>query len=318
MLPAAITLVAATHAEPDKLRPLAVMLILSIGYGCAIGSLGTPSGGARNAIILDFWARLYGTRVSYLEWLQAAAPMVLLQIPVVAFILARTFRPEIRDLSIPISRLVLKVREEGQMGRRDWLTIAIFLLTLALWIGGSRTLGLGIPAFIGVCLYLMSGLIRWEDINHGVNWGVVLLYASAISLGLAMQETGAAQWAAGKLLTVLSTVHITGGLPILGAAALLTAVVANVMSHGPAVAILAPIFLQVADLSGGGLIAMGFVIAFSASFTYLTVVGSPANMIIYGSGYLTPGDFLRAGWKMGLSSVVIVLLIAEFYWPLIG
>jgi sodium-dependent dicarboxylate transporter 2/3/5 len=34
------------------------------------------------------------------------------------------------------------------------------------------------------------GLVRWEDINSGVNWGVVLLYAAAISLGVEMKQTG--------------------------------------------------------------------------------------------------------------------------------
>ena len=44
-----------------------------------------------------------------------------------------------------------------------------------------------------------SGLVRWEDINSGVNWGVVLLYAAAISLGVEMKETGAAEWVAQQL-----------------------------------------------------------------------------------------------------------------------
>ena len=38
----------------------------------------------------------------------------------------------------------------------------------------------------------MAGLVRWEEINSGVNWGVVLLYAAAISLGVQMKDTGAA------------------------------------------------------------------------------------------------------------------------------
>ena len=51
----------------------------------------------------------------------------------------------------------------------------------------------------GALLFLVTGLVRWEDINSGVNWGVVLLYAAAVSLGVEMKATGAAEWVASSM-----------------------------------------------------------------------------------------------------------------------
>ena len=86
----------------------------------------------------------------------------------------------------------------------DWLSIVIFIFILIGWISISDVIGMGTVAIAGTALFLIVGLIKWEEINTGVNWGVVLLYAAAISLGLQMKETGAAQWVAQAFLEILS------------------------------------------------------------------------------------------------------------------
>ena len=90
------------------------------------------------------------------------------------------------------------------------------------------------------------------------------------------------------------------------------------MSNGAAVAVLGPIVLNMADVAGESPILVGFITAVSSAFAYLTVVGTPACTIVYASGYLKTTDFLAVGWKMALTSMVITLLGAWFYWPLLG
>ncbi|MFQ5796366.1 MAG: SLC13 family permease [Candidatus Bipolaricaulia bacterium] len=320
MLPVGITIVTLVQKEyPHKgTRNLAVLLMLSIAYGCSIAGLGTPSGGARNAIMLNYWDTLFNLRISYSDWIRFAYPMVLLLIPVVTLILTWTIKPEVTNLKRTIVDLRRMLRETGRMTSRDWLTITIFLLTLLGWITLSGQIGLGITALIGASLYLIFGLVKWEELNSGVNWGVVLLYAAAISLGFQMKETGAASWLADTFLGALAPLHITHGIPLGIAASLLTIGVTNTMSNGAAVAVLGPITLNMAVLSGDSIVGMGFITAISSAFAYLTVVGTPAAAIVYSSGYLVPSDFLRVGYKMVIASVLILILFSSLYWPLIG
>ena len=72
----------------------------------------------------------------------------------------------------------------------EYMTILIFALTIVCWVAFSSTLGLGVIAIGGTAAYLIAGLVRWEDINSGVNWGVVLLYAAAISFGHRNERDG--------------------------------------------------------------------------------------------------------------------------------
>ena len=326
MLPVGITLITLTSDNPKKVRNLAAVLLFSICYGCSVAGIGTPSGGARNAIMIGYWKEFFydptspETRqylINYWKWMTYAYPLFLAQLPFVTLILYTTFKPEYRDLSRAVTKLRTQILLEGPLKPSDWLSIVLFMLILSGWIFESEAWGMGVVAILGASAFLIAGLVRWEDLNSGVNWGVVLLYAAAISLGVEMKSTGAAEWVAESFLAVLSPLGIESGLGLWAAVSVLTTGVTNTMSNGAAVAVLGPIVLKVAVVSQENPIMMGFVTAVSSAFAYLTVVGTPACTIVYASGYLKTTDFLKVGWRMAIVSTLLLLVFALFYWPLL-
>ena len=326
MLPVGITLITLTSDDPKKVRSLAAVLLFSISYGCSVAGIGTPSGGARNAIMIGYWKEFFfdptnpETRrflIDYVTWMTYAYPVFLLQLPFVTLILLWTFKPEYRNLSRAVVKLRQQIILEGPMKPGDWLAIMFFGLILLGWIFMSSDFGMGTIAVMGAAAFLIAGLVKWEDINSGVNWGVVLLYAAAISLGVQMKETGAAQWVAESFLAALAPIGASEGIGLWAAVSSLTTIVTNTMSNGAAVAVLGPIVLKVATVAGESPIVLGFITAVSSAFAYLTVVGTPACTIVYASGYLKTTDFLVAGWRMVVMSIILMMIAAYFYWPLI-
>jgi len=327
MLPVGITLITLTSNDPKKVRNLAAVLLFSISYGCSVAGIGTPSGGARNAIMIGYWKEFFYDPtnsetmiyiIDYLRWMEYAYPIFLIQLPFVTLILLMTFKPEFPDLSRAVVKLRAQVQEEGPMKSADFVAIGIFFLTLLGWIFASAGLGMGTIAVMGAAAFLVAGLVKWEDINSGVNWGVVLLYAAAISLGVEMKETGAAAWVAESFLTLLTPLGADTGIGLWAAVSVLTTGVTNTMSNGAAVAVLGPIVLNLAQAAGESPIIIGFITSVSSAFAYLTVVGTPACTIVYASGYLKTTDFLIVGWKMAVMSTIMMLVAAYLYWPLIG
>ncbi|MDC4206834.1 MAG: DASS family sodium-coupled anion symporter [Candidatus Manganitrophus sp.] len=318
MLPVGVALIKFTSDDRKKVKNLSILLMLSIAYGAMIAAIGTPSGGARNAIMLAYWKELFGLNLTYFQWVVAAYPIILLEIPFVAYLLYRSFSPEVKDLSPAISALRAKVEEEGKLTRQDWVTIGIFLITVVMWMTISDQIGLGITALIGVLLFMVAGVVRWEDLNNNVNWGTILVYGGAISLGIMMKQSGVAEWIAKSFLTWVEPIGIHQGVPLLAAMSLLTVVLSSFMSSGATVGMLGPITLQIASLSGTSIVQAGFVTVISTSFVYLTSVASPACNIIYGGGYLNRTDFLKAGWKLVLVSFLLLLLISAGYWRMLG
>ncbi|HEY5648909.1 MAG TPA: DASS family sodium-coupled anion symporter [Nitrospiria bacterium] len=318
MMPVGMTLVAAASPEPLQTRRLSILVMLGIAYGAVVAGIGSPSGGARNAIILAYWGELFDIRFSYSQWVIFLYPMVLIQIPIVAYVLIKTFRPEVTDLSRSIEHLKDRVSEEGTMKVQDWFTVGVFSLTVLLWVTVSDRIGLGTTAMIGVGLYLMSGIARWEDYSRGINWGVIFIYAGAISLGITMKDTGAAQWVAQSVLNALVPFGIDGGIPLLFFMALFTMAVATVLSSGATVGLLAPVTLHMADMTGTSVIAAGLITAVASAFTFMTVFGSPACNMVYSSGLVQRLDFFKAGWKMSLVSIMILFGVLMNYWRLMG
>ncbi|HIE66340.1 MAG: DASS family sodium-coupled anion symporter [Nitrospira sp.] len=318
MLPVGVSLIRFTSKDQRQVRNLSIVILLSIAYGAMIAGIGTPSGGARNAIMLAYWKELFDLEMGYFSWMKIAYPIILLQIPFITYFLYRSFTPEVKDLSPAIRSMRLQVQEEGRMTQQGWITIGIFLVTVLMWMTISDKIGLGITALIGVLLFLVAGVVRWEDLNNNVSWGTILIYGGAISLGIMMKRTGVAEWLSLSLLEWLKPIGVEGGIPLLAVMSIMTILLASVMTSGPTVGLLGPIALNVASLSGTSVMAAGFVTVISSSFVYMTAVASPACNIMYGSGYLKRSDFLKAGWKLTLISFLLLLLLCGVYWSFLG
>jgi solute carrier family 13 (sodium-dependent dicarboxylate transporter), member 2/3/5 len=306
---------------------LAAVILFSISYGCSIAGVATPSGGARNAIMISYWKDFFFDPlnpetqrylVSYIDWAKYAFPMFIARLPIVAALLIFTFKPETTDMSRAVSRLRAQVSMMGPMRMAEYMTILIFALTIVCWVAFSSTLGLGVIAIGGTAAYLIAGLVRWEDINSGVNWGVVLLYAAAISLGIEMNATGAAQWVAASVITGMKSMGAGSGMGFDTGLALLTIGLSNTMSAGAAVAVMAPVVLKTAVIAGEDPLRVGFLTAMASAFGYLTPAAQPAFTIIFASGYLRSADFFKIGIRMMVLSFIVLLLTAGFYWPLLA
>jgi len=327
MLPVGVTLITLSSNDPKKVHNLAAVILFSISYGCSIAGVATPSGGARNAIIISYWKDFfydptdpatYRFLMDYVNWIIYAFPMFLIRLPVVTLLLIATFKPEVTDMSRAISRLRTQVSMQGPMRASDWLTILIFGLTILGWVTLSNSYGLGVVAIGGAAAFLILGLVRWEDINSGVNWGVVLLYAAAISLGVEMKATGAAEWVAASVFQGMHAIGASNTFGFNTVISLLTIGVSNTMTAGAAVAVLAPIVLKTAVAAGQDPISAGFVTAISSAFGYLTPAAQPAFTIIYASGFLKGSDFFKIGIRMMALSFVVLIAISVLYWPFLG
>jgi sodium-dependent dicarboxylate transporter 2/3/5 len=159
MLPVGITLITLTSDDPKEVRRLAAVLLFSISYGCSVAGIGTPSGGARNAIMIGYWKEFFydptspETRkylIDYVTWIAYAYPVFLIQLPFVTLILHWTFKPEYRNLSRSVAKLRQQIFLQGPMKPADWLAIGIFGLIILGWIFLSSETGLGTSGRISI------------------------------------------------------------------------------------------------------------------------------------------------------------------------
>ncbi len=313
MLPVALALIRNAGLSTTQATKLSTLLLFSIAYGCAIGSIGTPSGGGRNVIMIGYLSEFGMAEISYLEWMKFAYPMLIIEIPIVALVLWFTFTPEQKMMDSSVRKLKVKVAKTGKLTANQIMAIIIFILVFLGWIFLSPIIGLGIVALSGVFLYLSFGLVEWQEINRNTNWGVILLFGSAISIGIQMKETGAALWVAEETLYYLEVIFQDIAVVRWFVSVIVTGILTNLLSNAATVAVLGPIILDM----GGDPIIMGIMTSIASAFAYLTVVASPTCMIIHSTGLISSSDYFKAGWKLFIISVIVLLMISTFYWPIL-
>jgi di/tricarboxylate transporter len=79
------------------------------------------------------------------------------------------------------------------------LAIAIFVAVLALTT--FKVLTLPVAAMLGVLLVFVTRCITPEEAYEAVEWKTIILIGSMLSLGVAMQETGADKYLAGLIVS---------------------------------------------------------------------------------------------------------------------
>ncbi len=313
LLPVALTLIRFTSGTTKSKSGLTAALLFSIAYGATIGSIGTPSGGGRNVIMMNYWAEFGSGSLSYLEWMKLVYPMVLIEIPLTILIILKTFPPEMQILDTAVRRLIVEVAHAGKTSAKEIMTIVLFVIILIAWMTLSEDYGLGSIALIGIFLYMAFGLVSWRDISSGVNWGVILLFGSTISIGVQMKNTGGAAWLADISIAFLT--HIIPNIDALRGivSVALSGVMSNLLSSSATVAVVGPVVLNL----GGDPIILGLSSVIASAFGYFTAVAAPACTIVYSSGLIKASDFLRAGWKMAVMSVLSLMFIAFLWWPIL-
>ena len=313
MLPIGMTLIKYTSSDISKVKNLSAVILFSIAYGCLIGSVGTPSGGGRNVIMLNYFNQA-GITLSYFEWMVKIYPFVLIQLPIATWVIIKTFKPEYKILDSSVRKLVIKVARSRSMTGRNTLTVMIFFIIFIGWIFFSEVFGLGTIALTGVFLYILGGFVRWNDLSRHTHWGVIILFGATISLGTSIRSTGAALWLADQVIilfgSMMETFPFFSDLIVI----LITTSMANILSSSATVAVLGPITMNLVP----DMLHIGLVTAVSSAFGYFTAVAAPACTIVYSSGMLKAKDFVKIGLRIGLLSIILLLVYVNTYWLIIN
>ncbi len=317
-----------TRKTPED-KELAKMMMITIAMACNIGGFGSPSGGARNVIMMTYMEDMFGLSFGYGQWVLYGMHFVLIMMPILWITINRVFKPKIHDLRPALDSLKEDISRMGGWNRNQIIAVVIFVVMLFGWITEKNLiagltgvrLGIGVIAVAGAVAYLLTGVVNWRDYHEKVDWGVVWLYAGAIIFGRVLDQTGAAYWMARSIVEGLATVGLKSGVVLLGAGSAVTALMTNLMADGPAAASVGPIALNMAAVANPGstlIPFMGLVTACASSMAYLLVIGTPPNAIVYSSGYLEAKDFLRVGIICLVAAFAILLLLSMLYWPLLG
>lgn len=313
------------NAGLKKDKHMIVMMMLMLTFCGNVGGPGSPAAGGRNAVMLGIFAD-YGVQLSFGRWVMLGLPFV----PVMALTIAMYFyivmknRIEVKDVNIAVE-IKREAQKIGKMTRDEYKAATVLILLILLWGFFSDQFGMGGPVLLCLVLLNVLGVLRWKDIN-GIHWDVVALYAAASAMGYGLASTGAALWLASGFLSIMPD-SLTSGIGLGVSASMLTGMLTNLMSDGATVAVVGPITVPMATLSGTSPILVGLATAFASSFAHVLIIGTPNNAIVFslakdpetGEQLLTMKDFFLHGTVVLVLSLLVLWGWVFFgYWKWMG
>lgn len=299
---------------------LAKFLLFTLCFALNVGGIGSPAAGGRNVIMMGFWSE-YKVPMDFLTWMKYGLPIVPVLGIVVAVYMLVFFGRNIKtkDLTPGLVAIKEETRKMGKMKYPEYVTFAMLLLILVLWILGGEELGLGGPALLALLIPVLFKTTEWKKILNGISWDAWFMYCGALTLGALLKETGAALWLAQSFLKILGTVGMNEGLGLWIGMSGLSGLMTNFMSDAGTTALLGPIVIPMGIMTGvqGEPWAVGLAVAFATSFAHFLIVGTPNNAIVYGLGVypdtgekmLHPMDFVKYGFVLWILCMVVLWVL---------
>ncbi|HZW39522.1 MAG TPA: SLC13 family permease [Ignavibacteriaceae bacterium] len=192
------------------------------------------------------------------------------------------------------------------------ILIAILVIVGVVIASSLELLPIAIAALIGSLVLVLTRCISIDHAYRAIDWQIIFLLAGTLSLGQAMEKTGAA-----KLIsdTLVSYVGSLGPYIILGAFYLLTLVLTEVMSNTATAALVTPIAISTAVSMGLDPRPFLIVVMFAASLAFMSPVGYQTHLLVYNPGRYKFKDFLKVGTPLDIICWVTSVVVVPIFFP---
>ena len=182
---------------------LARCLYLGSAFAIFMGGMATPAGASINVLALGLVEQATGLTIPFLSWVLAAAPVAVVMVPVIWFVLTRIFKPEpIGEESL--QALTGKAAALGALSVEEKKTLVFLVGIPVLWIAGSWIPALNVTtvSVIGLALMCAPGvkLLTFEEFQREVPWTIVIMIGAVISIGGVVGATGGVAFLANAFL----------------------------------------------------------------------------------------------------------------------
>ena len=190
--------------------------------------------------------------------------------------------------------------------------IALLIMAMVLIPVILDLLPIAIALISGVILMVLTRCLTMEEAYKAIEWKAVFLIAGMLPLGIAMEQTGAAQFLAEGMVRLVGDF---GPTAVMAGLFLLAALASQVMPNPAVAVLLAPIAYNTANDLGISPYPLMMIVAVSASAAFLSPVGHSANILVMGPGGYRFSDYTKVGIPLTIVVLLIALVVVPIFWP---
>jgi divalent anion:Na+ symporter, DASS family len=274
---------------------------------------------AINPLVVELAKKTANVSLSWGTWFIAAIVPGLISLAIVPYVLYKLYPPEIKETPQASQLAHTELQKMGSMSGREKKMIAVFLVILILWVTGQWTkLDATLVAILGVCIMLVTGVIRWEDVlaEKGA-WDALFWFGGLVMMAGQLNTLGLMKWFA----------NWAGG-NVAGMGWLLALVIlilfyfyshygfASLTAHTTA---LFPPFLAVIMTTGAPPYIATLCLAFFSSLCAgITHYGTGPAPIYFNAGYVPQSTWWKFGLLFSFINIIIWIGVGFPWWKVLG
>ncbi|MGH6875726.1 MAG: SLC13 family permease [Aestuariivirgaceae bacterium] len=164
---------------------------------------------------------------------------------------------------------------------------------------------------VGAVLMFLGRCLSPEEAYRNIEWKALILIGALLSLGAAMEESGAGKYLAQQLIGLVGA---ESPYALLTCFFVLTVALTQPMSNQAAALVVLPIAMQTGLELGDDPRTFAMMVAVAASCSYLTPL-EPSCLMVYGPGKYRFFDFFKVGLPLTLLIYLLAILLVPRIWP---
>ena len=197
---------------------------------------------------------------------------------------------------------------------KQYLSLVILLLTLVGMIFEEQLgIKLCVIGCMGALALMITGVISEKDALASIDLKTIFLFGGTLSLAAALEQTGAGELIAEKVIGMLGDNPSPYVLTFV--IFMLCCVMTNFMSNTATTALMVPIGISIAQGMGADPSAVLMACVIGGSCAYATPIGMPANTMVVTAGGYTFKDYAKAGVPMILVATVVSMILLPIFYP---
>lgn len=303
-------------------------LMLSIGYSASIGGVATLIGTPPNIIFAGAAEELFGATIGFAHWMAFGLPISIVFMIIAWLYMTRVAYPT-NLKEIPGSREIIRkdLKKLGEITTEEKMIAAVFIFVALAWISRAFVLENYFPMINDALIAVMGAIITFlipVDIKAGkflndwntavkVPWGILLLFGGGLAIAAGFSSSGLAAWI-GMQLSILEGASMVF---IMLAVVALVIYLTEITSNTATTSMMMPIMAAMAAAMHVHPYMLMITAAAAASYAFMLPVATPPNAVIFGSGYITIPQMVRAGSWLNVAGIMIITLFVYFWLPFV-
>jgi len=303
-------------ADSDEPRQSGIFgaLPMGIAFAASIGGLGTIVGSPTNAIAVGLLDEIAGVRITFAEWALYGVPLVLLAVPLAAWIVGRVLQVAEHPFDLAAARAAIDSHTAWTAPEKR--LVPLFALTFVAWVSqplvapllppGSWTDGT-IAVIAALALFLLPDgtgrtLLVWKEAEHAP-WSVIFMFGGGLALAGGMQASGLAGWIGQSLLPLADWPLVLVALAVVALVIVVTEFASNVATATGIIPVVAALVVAL----GADPVLLALPAALAASWGFMLPAGTGPNAIAWATGRIRIGAMVKAGALLDVAGVALIV-----------